>query len=313
MESVRPSLRHRLLAVGLHLGLANLCPASRISSQSAFLEWHYRRALAAHVVLIAMSIFYAAIALLDLYVMIYHRPLYEALPVTVLGYVWLFLAIGVISFTWGANVCRALVGCCGRARLTGHIAASECLLLVGRIGGIVAGICVSVLIAVAIHANTLTTRGGNPAKAYMLYDNEGVFPRWLFNLGFYRMSLAATQKWGEGSVVVDRLSLSSLAEAMRNGKFLFVASHGQSGHVRIGRWALEPEVALMIYEGIVAEQELRLVYLAACEAGVKAGQWSQVFPSAQVKSFDRLSAVPEHIWWLWITGPREFRTRFPVG
>ena len=92
LENVRPSLKDRFLAVALHLGLANLCSPSRISRQSIFLEWHYRRALAAQVVLIAMSIFYAAIGLLDLYVMIYHRSLCEALQVTVLGYVWLLCA-----------------------------------------------------------------------------------------------------------------------------------------------------------------------------------------------------------------------------
>ncbi len=54
--------------------------------------------------------------------------------------------------------------------------------------------------------------------------------------------------------------------------------------------------------------QLQLVYLAACDGGKKAAEWNVMFAPARVISFDRLSAVAEHIYWLWVRGPREIRT-----
>ena len=52
---------------------------------------------------------------------------------------------------------------------------------------------------------------------------------------------------------------------------------------------------------------LRLIYLTACDGGQKATQWEEVFAPAHVISFDRLSAVLEHVYWLWRAGPSEIR------
>ena len=148
------------------------------------------------------------------------------------------------------------------------------------------------------------------------------------NLGFYRVSLAAQARWGPGSVVVAPLDKHHLRLALRHGRFVFLACHGRAGEIttpgfrttppplaeagataarglcvanidgdhRYGRWTL-----------LEAGQDLRFVYNSACDSGSKAGAWEQALAPAEVRTFDRLSAVIEHLLWLWSDGPRRVR------
>jgi hypothetical protein len=49
------------------------------------------------------------------------------------------------------------------------------------------------------------------------------------------------------------------------------------------------------------------VYNSACDSGSKAGEWEQALAPAEVRTFGRLSAVIEHLLWLWSEGPRRVR------
>jgi hypothetical protein len=147
----------------------------------------------------------------------------------------------------------------------------------------------------------------------------------VFNLGFYRVALAATARWGRGSVVVAPLDERRLRLALRHGRFVFLACHGRGGVVETrSLWVAPPPAApggtarclcLARREGegcgpwvaLAAGQDLQVVYNTACDGGSSAGAWQAALAPAEVKTFDRLSAVAEHVAWLWFVGPARVR------
>jgi hypothetical protein len=130
-------------------------------------------------------------------------------------------------------------------------------------------------------------------------------PRWTISLFFYPIVLAANHHWGSGSVAVQPLSDVSFREAIHNGRFVFVASHG----------GMEPgsfAYSFIPYKGFLPSDvlpgdtgsQLRYVYFAACEAGLLGTDWENALSPAQVKTFDRISYVHEHFLWVWQKGAR---------
>jgi hypothetical protein len=189
---------------------------------------------------------------------------------------------------------------------------------------------IALIVTATIHATSLTRQDDEPAPVYLLYDDMGLIPRGVFNLGFYRITLAATERWGPGSVVVAPLDEQHLQLALNHGKFVFLACHGRDGdiatpHLRIVPHPLFPGALEQPHHGVFvtirntdspeepwialpARQSLQLVYNTACDSGAKAELWEAAFAPAEVKTFDRLSTVAEHIVWLWGEGPDRVRT-----
>jgi hypothetical protein len=52
---------------------------------------------------------------------------------------------------------------------------------------------------------------------------------------------------------------------------------------------------------------LRYVYNSGCDCGVKSAEWEKALAPAEVQTFGRLSAVAEHIRWLWTDGPKRIK------
>ena len=55
------------------------------------------------------------------------------------------------------------------------------------------------------------------------------------------------------------------------------------------------------------EDRLQLVYITACDGGRNAAGWRAALAPAEVTTFDRLSAVLEHVWLLWLVAPGKVR------
>jgi hypothetical protein len=197
------------------------------------------------------------------------------------------------------------------------------------VGNICLDVGIFLIVAATVHASSLTRQDDEPAQVYLLYDDMDLVPRWVFNLGFYRISLAATERWGNGSVVVAPLDEHHLRLVLEHGKFVFLACHGRDGdivtprftvgppRILMGDWDLPDKVGfLFVHEthdgeakrvALPTGQSLRLVYNAGCDCGSKAPLWEAALAPAEVKTFDRLSTVAEHIVWLWVDGPERVR------
>ena len=116
---------------------------------------------------------------------------------------------------------------------------------------------------------------------------------------------------------------------MKHGKLVFLACHGREGNITTSNLWIVPHpfltddrepanhgVFVTVRENDDPEQEwialstgksTRLVYITGCDSGAKARLWEAAFAPAEVKTFDRLSTVAEHIVWLWVDGPERVR------
>jgi hypothetical protein len=124
------------------------------------------------------------------------------------------------------------------------------------------------IVAAAVHASSLTRDDDEPAPVYMLYDDMGFVPRWVWSLGFYRVSSEATARWGRGSVVVAPLDEHHLRLALHHGRFIFLACHGQEGDIVTAQLRIAPPPL----PAPGTEQTPRCVYLTKHEDADRAGR-----------------------------------------
>jgi hypothetical protein len=122
-------------------------------------------------------------------------------------------------------------------------------------------------------------------------------------LGFYPIAIEATSKWGRGSVVVKPLTKEGLADALHDGRFVFVLSHGTEEGLYTRKLKIRPNKAAPKGTGA----HLQFVYITGCDSGALRQQWERVLAPARVVTFDRLSAWLEHIFWLVFQGAGEIR------
>jgi uncharacterized membrane protein len=306
-----------------------------VRRDDAFVQHHAAQALATILVLLAILVGGFAYWLLITYAILYQREVYETLPAPE-GWSGperdvIPLGMGLLAWlaVWCVGLMLAASGSTRALPLIGRLARRPRLVRLAWVGN--ALLCVGVLLTTgtALHASSLTRQDDEPAPVYLLYDDLGIVPRWVFNLGFYRIARAATARWGPASVVVAPLDEHHLRLALRHGRFVFLACHGQDGYIVTPRlWINPPPLSAPGLEQsrhclyvasreaedseepwtvLPAGESLQLVYNSACDCGVKADEWEEGLAPAEVRTFGRLSTVAEHIVWLWDSGPDRVR------
>lgn len=153
------------------------------------------------------------------------------------------------------------------------------------------------------------------AKVYVLYTIggyipvEGLFetytpPRWIATFGFYPLVAAGIDKYGEDGVAVLPLTEDNFNQAIGKGKFIFIASHGGSDP---GSFSLSilPHIQYLPSDIQLSHvgKDLQFAYFAGCYTGDLETEWKQVLDVENVIMFDRLSAVDEHMLWVWFKSP----------
>ena len=295
--------RERVRATGGYLGLLPLfCLVPRWRS-SAFLGHHYRQtAILFGMLLTLIGLLAVAMVLLS-YVLVSHREFYEhtRLEVHVLGiFRKLFLAWGVF---WAFGLGMALLGAERRMPLVHRLAGKDRAVQAACAGLGALYLSALALLPVAIHASSLVPASRESGSVYMVYEDNGIFPRWMFALAFYPMARAAEGTYGEGSAVLLKISPETVAKALAGGRLVFVGSHGTSkGLMLHDQWLLPKDLA-----ALPKNKDLKFVYLTGCDSGEQRGSWLAALAPADVVTYDRLSASLEHVWWLWFRGPDKVR------
>ncbi len=169
------------------------------------------------------------------------------------------------------------------------------------------------ILGITLRANTLTQSHMDTASVYLLYENalyiggkvHGV-PEWFFSLGFYPIAEKAAARWGDASIAVEPLSKGSLETALKNGRLVFVASHGgyQMGGISLTPDPKDDYLPESVNKMGGVGKNLQFVYLAGCNAGTLYNEWIQALSPAKVVMFDRNSLISEHISWLMFDGPK---------
>jgi hypothetical protein len=304
----------------------------RLRRDGPFIKHHATQAVGIALLLVIVLVADFGLFAAFSYSLVYQRHFYQSLP---LPTGWAppirdLLLMAILPACWFiAWLSGLLLALCGSYRslpLVGRFVRRPLLLRLGLAVNLLFLITAALAAAAVTHASSLTRDDGKPAAVYLLYDDMGFVPRWVMNLGFYRMSLAARERWGPDNVIVARLDERDLREALRHGRFVFLAAHGEGGDILTARFQIEPPALadgtasnglffgkydaagnLGRWELLEANEDLRFVYNAACDGGSKADEWNQALAPAEVKTFDRLSATAEHLFWLWTEGPRRIQ------
>ncbi len=299
----------RVLALGYYLGGAPLAWLRPAGARTPFLAHHLRQALAVFALLpLTALVFFIAVAIISA-TMIFWRDLYEGVAVerNLINFSRrTFLCWGVLALfsaahaPWGSMAPVPIIHRIARRRRLLHLAAG-CILASYTL--------IALAGAFTLHAGTLMRHDPAPGKVYFLYEDMDQFPRALFALGFYRLARASDAAYGPGEAVMLDLDRGAIERALREGSFIFIGSHGMTRGLLVDGGWFTPEDARRT--GL--NRDLRYVYLTGCD---QPQAWIDAFAPAEVVTFGRLTAVVEHIWWMWVTGPAKLRavaTQAEVG
>lgn len=305
--SPKPPWTERLLAVLLYFGLAPCMWRACLRDDRRFLRVHFVQSLIVALFFVFLLIGYLGL-LVWVFDLIHNDPdRFERIRTTTSYRFWVDWVPSILTFLWlalwGSGITLAVLGSSFQFPGFGWLSRRKWAMYGAFATGSPFYLGLLVLVVLTLHASSLTDGRVRPASAYMLYDDLGYVPKWVFDVGFYRVSKAAKRKWGRGEVVVAPISREAIDTALQNGRFVFLATHGGGGRIDTGKLVFGPEDINREHVG----DRLQFVYIAACDAGSEARKWRRALAPTEVFTYDRDSYVEEHVRWLWTKGPKKIR------
>ena len=294
-------MQKRMMNASNYIGLSPIFwLLKRDKGDGTELVHHNKQALALSFLFLGCFLIFFVSFVLHQIILFLSRELFKKILLEISFYIFgVFLLAWIILWLWG--IVNAVRNDISPIPLTTRIVKNKKLLLISVGWTIYLQIATIALVGLAIHSVKVSHSESQISKAYMLYDDMGYIPEWVFSLGFYRVSLAANKLWGDDSVTIAPLTEKNLNNALENGVMIYIASHGSDGRIflkdEIPYWPKD------IDQSEVGEQ-LQYVYMAGCDTGFLKSEWESVFSPAKVKTFSRLSAASEHIIWLLFEGPK---------
>lgn len=292
---------NRLLNVSLYLGGAPIYWLfGKVTHKNLSVKTHYIQVLGINILVCCSFIIFLISFCAHTIIIRFFRSLALNIPLEISFYILGVLLIiclavsleGIVASLLGYNpkskVISSFINNNFRRRLSIAIALIHQLIII-------------TVIILAFHSSYIVGDEEEEADVYMLYDDMGYIPRWVFTLGFYPESVVARKSLGDDSVVVVPFTKNTLNEALSNGKLVYIASHGAEGFMVLQDgellWPSD------IHTNLVGD-DLQYVYLSGCDTGALHNEWQDAFGPVDIKTFDRLSTVVEHIKWLLIDGPK---------
>ena len=314
----------RLLSVACYLGLAPILwffgPAYR---KNDLLTHHLRYSLAFNFVVLCVLVIQTAVEAIlilaiftamqswipasDANIWIFRMSMILIVPAVLFETVW--------NIAWTISLIGALVGRAWRMPLIAQIASSNAALQITVYSSILAYVFFLWLIGIGVDSVRLSKTQPEKADVYVLYTvggyipAEGLYetytpPGWAVTMAFYPLVQAAIEEYGDEGVAVLPLSEATFNEAIQNGRFIFLASHGavSPGALAISVAPYREYGPSNVPQNLVG-QELQFVYFAGCEAGHLESEWRRVLGLDDAIMFDRISYVAEHLLWVWTKSP----------
>ena len=231
----------------------------------------------------------------------------------------LILIVSIFGFSWLVAVVGAWRGRTPHIPVISSVASNYRAAKLGVYWSLFVEFVLVLLIGLGVHsvqiANSLPEKG----DVYILYTQGGYIPapslyetytppRWAVTMAFYPLIKAGMEKFGDQGVAVLPLSEDSFNEAIQNGRFIFVASHGgfSSGAFTIFYQPYQQYLPTDVMQSHVGEQ-LQYIYFAGCWTGNLESEWRQVLGLDDAMMFNRLSFVEEHMLWAWFKSPGVIR------
>lgn len=296
-------MKHRLLCLGFYLGIAPLYSLFR-RSRSRLTDYHHDLSLALFFVLLGIILFSIVLYVIGTFLLLNHEELYESVPLDHFSMIAQIGLLAVWLLSWLLCLVLAAAGSSWKVPVLWRLARQEWVIRISSGWTLLFFSFILFLVILGLYSSSLVSNEAIPGQIYLVYDDMGFVPRWVFAIGFMRMSQAANERWGSRSAVVAPLSRAALRRALAEGRLVFVACHGSEGLIYTPRdsstW-LDPKEVQPMEKGT----DLQSVYMAGCDLGARDSEWRAALSPAEVRSFDRLSATAEHIHWLWFEGPAQ--------
>lgn len=295
--------RDRTRAAGNYVGLLPLALFRGRRNRDDFAQHHSRQAGALFAILAVLAFLFVLIVLGLSYLLVHHRAFYLDSHIErhlLSGLRKLFLAWLVF---WAFGLCLALLGSARPMPLIRRLAKYPWIWRSGALALLATYSIGALLVPVWLHARALAPAAQTQGSVYFLYEDNDVFPRWFFLLVFYPMTRTASDLWGDGSVVVQRFDRPAVLNAVAHAEAMYLGTHGTPKGLMLDEGWLTPDDL----NDADINPNLRFVYISGCDSGRQREGWVAALAPAEVVTYDRLSAVLEHAWWLWFRGPDKLR------
>jgi hypothetical protein len=286
------------MAAAGYLGAAPIWLLLPMSRRDEFLRHHMRQALGILTLgFLLLAVFLLAVAIFS-YWLVQDRAIYEDYH----GEAWLLFVFRKLALAWAVfpvfGALTALAARCWFLPLATYLGENRLVRRATALWSIALAAALLTTGSTGLYmARHTPTQGAVPV--HVLYDNTLGFPRSLFAFGFCPLLRAAEAAHGQGNVVLAPLTEESLVEALQHGRFIFLGAHGKArGLLLEGKWFPPERAAAM-----AKNPGLAYIYLASCDGGAQADSWRDALAPAEVHTYNRLTAVAEHILWIWRRGP----------
>ena len=304
----RPSVIHRILCAFLYMGIAPVAYLFRYHQKTDFTNHHTRHALSSAFAMHAALLIFIILRIPVIKLRILREDISLAIRADAIHSILMIITFALLLLWTALSVFCALVGKSARIPILSRLSKKAWLpgtmLVIFTLG---LALLVTIM-CFSCHSLSITPQSNNEAKVFMLYDDGGFFPRWLFTLGFLSVTKKASNLLGPNSMCVCQLTNDTFQHAFSHGKFIVLATHGAGpGQIYAGRQIYKATDALKASDG----NHPSFIYLTGCSVSKGDNSWAEAFPTTEVISFRRWSATVEHIWWLYSEAPDKLESLCP--
>ena len=321
--------KNRILSVACYFGLAPfLWFSGVIRQQNRLLNHHLLYSLAFSFTVLCTVVFNLVTDWIQYWITtsLWNPTMAEyrasVIPMEVICEIMIFglILIGsIFGFAWLVAVVAAWRGRTPHILLISSVATNYKAVKLGVYWSLFVEFALTLLIGLGIHSAQIANSLPEKGDVYILYTQGGYIPinglyetytppRWAVTMAFYPLIQAGREKFGAQGVSVLPLSEASFNEAVQNGRFIFVASHGgaSSGAFTISSQPYKQYLPTDVVQNLAGEQ-LQYMYFAGCWTGDLESEWRQALGFDDATMFNRLSFVEEHMLWAWFKSPGVIR------
>ncbi|MEW6405958.1 MAG: hypothetical protein AB1649_29580 [Chloroflexota bacterium] len=232
---------------------------------------------------------------------------------------WVDLGVSIIALAlnvaWIASLVGALLGKTWRIPIISKMASTNWMVSFAVVVSLLVDLASLAFIGIVADSVRIAKQPPARADVYVLYTMGGYIPvpglwesytppGWAVTTAFYPLVRAGMARFGDDRVVVLPLTETTFNQAIQNGRFIFVASHGGSTPGTFAT-SFQParEYGPWNVSTVYVGSQLQFVYFAGCEAGRAEAEWRRVLDVEDAIMFDRISYVTEHMLWIWFKSP----------
>ncbi len=317
--------KNRILSVACYFGLAPLLWFSGVIRQhNRLLNHHLLYSLAFSFTMLCAVVFDWVTTEIQVWLILdLWQPTLADFDAQIFPYAIfsLFCIVGtlLIGTVWGLAVARSVLGAwrgqTPHIPMIAWVASKFQAIKLAVYWSLLIDVLLVSSIGLGVYSTQVANAPAETADVYVLYTQGGYIPlpglyetftppRWAVTMAFHPLVQAGMERYGDDSVRLLPLSEESFNEAIHNGRFIFVASHGgeSPGGFTISNQPHKQYLPTDVAPGQVGEQ-LQYVYFAGCWTGDLESEWQQVLGLDDAKMFARLSYVTEHMLWAWFRSP----------